>query len=343
MKYCNNIFDELVLLMTRVESIKAYYHSVEHKVLSFMDKCDTGGKIAQVCGAAAKGMAKVANYTSKSKELGIFFDSIKYFKSFDLFRSVPTLYKSVKKCYYQDKKLWPALKAINSGLCIGTSIADIVSLLAKVSSAVTKTFAALGLICSVLDFTIDRNKLKKTSLRLKNFTDSVGYNKQGRYNIHNYEQLYEYINKTGTEALAKQFKVDAERLKKALPLKLREINPVNGEFQEKKLKKIMELFHNRLEYKRQDCKVALIVDCFNILGTALMVASVVQPWLLALWAVTNGAVSAIRFVADKVNQYKFENQMGMIHRGTESHAHGAKDFMKWLFHLYPAQKPVAKA
>jgi hypothetical protein len=285
-----------------------------------------------------------ANFFKSNENL---FSATKYLRIFSLFNSVPTYYKSIKRIVLKpkEKKIWNVLKAIGSVCSISTTFQDIISVTVKVSNAVIKAFAAIGAVQSAIDLVIDSRSWWKSRTQLNHFIESVNYNEKGIYNIDHYKKLKKFINTTGIAVLSKRLDVNSENFDKSISLKLREIKPINNEFtpaQEKKVRELMDLIKNRLEAKKNDYVAVIITDAANLIGNALIIASVTQPYMIAIWVAFTFSTLVIQYAVKTIKTYNFEHAMGMIHRDNNLSQQGVKDFFKWYFNLNKEPTPISK-
>lgn len=272
------------------------------------------------------------------------FNSVKYLKTLSFIRTVPGLYSSIKvfPSKQKDQKVWSALKAISYALSISSTIEDIVSVSTKVSATVIRAFGGLGLVASAIDLAADARRWWNTRSLLNNFKVTVGYNKNGKYTFGDYKKLCKFINTVGTKTLAKQLNVSQESFEDSIHLKIREIENDFTPAQERKIKELMDLIKGQLKVRKQDFSAAMITDAINVIGGALVVASIAQPYLIAIWVVLTLSIAATQYAVKTIRTYQFEDGMGMIDREDKAAQKGVKDFCKWFFKLNRHPKPLSK-
>lgn len=267
------------------------------------------------------------------------FMSTKYLRALTLFSSIPKIYLSLKAINEgpKHKIIWKALECISALSSLLVTANDIISTALKITGNVLKVFACIGIVESVISATLNIRQWWKSRSIYNRFIESTYNNSQGRYGLKDYQQLCEFINSVGIKKLAKQFNVDEVKFNLSINARLRELKPINDRFtpeQKEKLREMMDLMKNQLESKKNDYVAAVISDVINLVGSALVIASIVQPYFIALWIVVSLSVMAGRYLNKTINAYKLENQLGMINREGVIPSSKVSDFFKWYFNLY---------
>lgn len=204
----------------------------------------------------------------------------------------------------------------------------------KVSKVVSHVFAAIGLVGSVVSLALHVRGYRKTDQQLNEFIEAVRYNAEGNYDKNTCNALSQYIFNS-RKKLGKQFGGEGDELFLKLERKLGSMSSAEEltAAQKDDLKDTIETLKHRLEEKRRNSVISLVDDCLGIVESIVGIVALTNPIFFAIWAAGNLAYMAGKHIATQIQDYQFENRMGLIKRHTpvETLSQRIDDFASWYF------------
>ncbi len=103
------------------------------------------------------------------------------------------------------------------------------------------------------------------------------------------------------------------------------------------MRSVVKDLKGRLKDQKKTHVVTIISDAINIVTNALTIAAIVFPPLIILSAAFAVVSMLAKHIYNQINNYTFENKIGMIERseedmkGCDSTLWKVKDFARWYF------------
>jgi hypothetical protein len=217
---------------------------------------------------------------------------------------------------------------------------------AKVLSAVGSVLWYISTIAAVTDIYLNGRAIWRTRQFSTRFFEEVGYRKNGDYTVEDYNRFLQVIENTQTKAFGKAFDIDGDLLKYGIHKMLPALDPAKTTLEDaekKQLQKAMNTLKGRITSLQIQRVTSIALDVADILTTALLIASVAQPYLFIVVGALYAISSTAQYVVKEANDYTFQNKMKLIDRkGTEweelSTLAKVGDFVKWYFGYRPLHR-----
>jgi hypothetical protein len=263
---------------------------------------------------------------------------------------IPIISKALKKCIEGDtSQKWIAYVKISLQIIIiWKLVCQIILLAIEVSKQISKiTLSSIAIAACVGGLILHTKSWWKSGVFFNQFLKVIETDK--KYTIQDYKKIQKYLS-SNIKTLAKQLNVDEKSFHEAFQKRLMDLKIQNEltPLQNAELENIINILKNRLESNKHQKLISALSDAVNIIGNALIIASIAQPYFLTIWVTYSTFKIIGEFVFKQIQAYQFENNMKMINRSEEDSnlensfdklstiqkaSFKVKDFCRWYFCL----------